>query len=181
MARTKNANPQFRQEDSAGLSAARSVIYLGGANLAGPLTVLAVYAAADTLLTLAAAAWRQRAPPLPQPGQHDTIIDRERPSRVEHRSAPGAQPGLRPRSQRAPGHAPAPVHPEPEPVHRHLHRQAGRPGHDPRRQAGRGYRATRHWRPDRPGRHRRHRLYRLPGRHQAARGPVLRGRDHSPH
>jgi hypothetical protein len=42
---------------SAGLSAARSVIYLGGTNLTGPLTVLAVYAAAGTLLTLATAAW----------------------------------------------------------------------------------------------------------------------------
>jgi hypothetical protein len=45
---------------SAGLSAARSVIYLNGENLAGPLTVLATYAAAGTLLMLGAAAWRQR-------------------------------------------------------------------------------------------------------------------------
>jgi hypothetical protein len=58
---------------SAGLSAARGVIYLGGSNLTGPLTVLAAYAAAGTLLTLAAAASRQRRPaspatqPQPQP------------------------------------------------------------------------------------------------------------------
>jgi hypothetical protein len=45
---------------SAGLSGARSIIYLGGVNLAGPLTVLAVYAAAGTLLMLASTAWRQR-------------------------------------------------------------------------------------------------------------------------
>jgi hypothetical protein len=50
---------------SAGLSAARSVIYLGGANLTGPLTVLATYAAAGTLLTLAAAAWWQHRPASP--------------------------------------------------------------------------------------------------------------------
>jgi hypothetical protein len=50
---------------SAGLSAARSVIYLGGANITGPLTVLAVYAAAGALLTLAATAWRQRRPVSP--------------------------------------------------------------------------------------------------------------------
>jgi len=50
---------------SAGLSAARSVIYLGGANITGPLTVLAVYAAAGTLLTLAATAWSQRRPAAP--------------------------------------------------------------------------------------------------------------------
>jgi hypothetical protein len=47
---------------SAGLSAARSVIYLGGANITGPLTVLAVYAAAGTLLTLAVTGWRQHRP-----------------------------------------------------------------------------------------------------------------------
>jgi hypothetical protein len=45
---------------SAGLSAARSVIYLGGVNLTGPLTVLAVWAAAGTLLALAGTAWRHR-------------------------------------------------------------------------------------------------------------------------
>ena len=44
---------------SAGLSAARGVVYLGGANLIGPLAVLATYAAAGTLLTLAATAWRR--------------------------------------------------------------------------------------------------------------------------
>jgi NAD(P)-dependent dehydrogenase (short-subunit alcohol dehydrogenase family) len=47
---------------SAGLTAARSILYLGGVNLTGPLTVLAVYAAAGTLLVLAAAAWRQHRP-----------------------------------------------------------------------------------------------------------------------
>jgi hypothetical protein len=47
---------------SAGLTAARSILYLGGVNLTGPLTVLAVYAADGTLLVLAAAAWRQRRP-----------------------------------------------------------------------------------------------------------------------
>jgi hypothetical protein len=35
------------------------VIYLGGVNLTGPLTVLLGYAAGGTLLMLAAAAWRQ--------------------------------------------------------------------------------------------------------------------------
>jgi hypothetical protein len=50
---------------SAALSAARSVIYLGGTNLTGPLTVLAVYAAAGTLLTLAATAWRHHRPVSP--------------------------------------------------------------------------------------------------------------------
>ena len=45
---------------SAALSAARGVVYLGGANLTGPLTVLATYAAAGTLLTVAATAWRRR-------------------------------------------------------------------------------------------------------------------------
>jgi len=44
----------------AGLSSARSVIYLGGVNLTGPLTVLLGYAAGGTLLVLASAAWRQR-------------------------------------------------------------------------------------------------------------------------
>jgi hypothetical protein len=54
---------------SAGLSAARSVIYLGGANITSPLTVLAVYAAAGTLLMPAAAARRQhrRVSPATQP------------------------------------------------------------------------------------------------------------------
>jgi hypothetical protein len=47
---------------SAGLSAARSVIYLGGTNLTGPLTVLATYAAAGTLVMLAVAAWRHHRP-----------------------------------------------------------------------------------------------------------------------
>lgn len=47
---------------SAALSAARSVVYLGGANLTGPLTVLATYAAAGTLLTLTATAWRRHRP-----------------------------------------------------------------------------------------------------------------------
>jgi hypothetical protein len=53
---------------SAGLSAARSVIYLGGVNLTGPLAVLATYAAAGTLLVLASAVWRHRRP-APLPGQ----------------------------------------------------------------------------------------------------------------
>ena len=44
----------------AGLTSARSVIYLGGVNLTGPLTVLLGYAAGGTLLVLASAAWRQR-------------------------------------------------------------------------------------------------------------------------
>jgi hypothetical protein len=47
---------------SAALSAARGVVYLGGANLTGPLAVLAAYAAAGTLLTLAATAWRRPRP-----------------------------------------------------------------------------------------------------------------------
>jgi hypothetical protein len=47
---------------SAALSAARGVVYLGGANLTGPLTVLATYAAAGTLLMFAATAWRARRP-----------------------------------------------------------------------------------------------------------------------
>jgi hypothetical protein len=50
---------------SAGLTAARSIIYLGGVNLTGPLAVLAVYAAAGTLLVLVTAAWRQRRPANP--------------------------------------------------------------------------------------------------------------------
>jgi hypothetical protein len=44
----------------AGLSSARSVIYLGGVNLTWPLTVLFGYVAGGMLLTLASAAWRQR-------------------------------------------------------------------------------------------------------------------------
>jgi hypothetical protein len=44
---------------SAGLSSARSVIYLGGVNMAGPLTVLVTYAVAGTLLLLAITAWRR--------------------------------------------------------------------------------------------------------------------------
>jgi hypothetical protein len=44
----------------AGLSSARSVIYLGGVNLTGPLTVLLGYVAGGTLLMLASAAWWQR-------------------------------------------------------------------------------------------------------------------------
>jgi hypothetical protein len=47
---------------SAALTAARSILYLGGVNLTGPLTVLAAWAAVGTLLALAAAAWRQRRP-----------------------------------------------------------------------------------------------------------------------
>jgi hypothetical protein len=43
----------------AGLSSARSVIYLGGVNLTGPLSVLLGYAAGGALVTLASAAWRQ--------------------------------------------------------------------------------------------------------------------------
>jgi hypothetical protein len=68
------------------------------------------------------------------PGHHN----HRRLNRVEHRSAAGPQPGLRRRSQRAPGHAPAPVHPEPEPVHCHLHRLPGRPSADTRGRARRG-------------------------------------------
>jgi hypothetical protein len=54
---------------SAALSAARSVVYLGGVNLTGPLTVLATYAAAGTLVTLAATAWHRHRPAsrAPQP------------------------------------------------------------------------------------------------------------------
>jgi hypothetical protein len=47
---------------SAALSAARGVVYLGGANLTGPLAVLAAYAAGGTLLTLAATAWPRHRP-----------------------------------------------------------------------------------------------------------------------
>jgi hypothetical protein len=46
----------------AAVSAARGVIYLGGANLTRPLAVLATYAATGTLLTLAATAWRRHRP-----------------------------------------------------------------------------------------------------------------------
>ena len=54
---------------SAALSAARGVVYLGGVNLTGPLTVLATYAAAGTLVTLAATAWHRHRPAsrVPQP------------------------------------------------------------------------------------------------------------------
>lgn len=54
---------------SAALSAARGVVYLGGANLTGPLTVLATYAAAGALLIVGAPAWhgRRRASHPPQP------------------------------------------------------------------------------------------------------------------
>jgi hypothetical protein len=51
---------------SAGLSAARGVVYLGGANLTGPLAVLATYAAAGALLTLTATAWRRPASVAPR-------------------------------------------------------------------------------------------------------------------
>jgi hypothetical protein len=47
---------------SAALSAARGVVYLGGADLTGPLAVLATYAAAGTVLTLAATAWHRHRP-----------------------------------------------------------------------------------------------------------------------
>jgi hypothetical protein len=50
---------------SAGLSAARSVIYLAVANLTGPLTVLAVYAAAGTMVMVAVTAWRRHRPASP--------------------------------------------------------------------------------------------------------------------
>jgi hypothetical protein len=49
----------------AGLSSARSVIYLGGVNLTRPLTVLLTYAVAGTLLVLATAAWPQRRAAVP--------------------------------------------------------------------------------------------------------------------
>jgi hypothetical protein len=52
---------------SAALSATRSVIYLGGTNLTGPLTVLAAYAAVGTLLMLAGAAWRHPRTASPAP------------------------------------------------------------------------------------------------------------------
>ena len=48
---------------SAGLSVARGVVYLGGANLTGPLTVLAGYAAGGALLAVGSAAWRARRRP----------------------------------------------------------------------------------------------------------------------
>ena len=38
------------------------MVYLGGANLTGPLAVLATYAAAGALLTLTATAWRRHRP-----------------------------------------------------------------------------------------------------------------------
>ena len=49
----------------AGLSSARSVIYLGGVNLTRPMSVLLTYAVAGTLLILASAAWRQRRAAVP--------------------------------------------------------------------------------------------------------------------
>jgi len=49
----------------AGLSSARSVIYLGGVNLTRPLIVLLTYAVAGALLVLASAAWRQRRAAIP--------------------------------------------------------------------------------------------------------------------
>jgi hypothetical protein len=54
---------------SAALSAARGVVYLGGVNLTGPLAVLATYAAAGTLVTLAATAWHRHRPASPAPHQ----------------------------------------------------------------------------------------------------------------
>ena len=51
---------------SAALSAARGVVYLGGADLTGPLAVLATYAAAGALLTLAAAAGAATRPAVPR-------------------------------------------------------------------------------------------------------------------
>jgi hypothetical protein len=54
---------------SAALSAARGVVYLGGANLTGPLAVLATYAAGGALLMLAVTAWRGRRPASPAPQQ----------------------------------------------------------------------------------------------------------------
>ena len=47
---------------SAALSAARRVVYIGGANPIGPQAVLATYPAAGTVLTLAATAWRRHRP-----------------------------------------------------------------------------------------------------------------------
>jgi hypothetical protein len=47
---------------SAGLSAARGLVYLGGTNLAGPLAVLATYVVVGSLLTLAATVWRRPRP-----------------------------------------------------------------------------------------------------------------------
>jgi hypothetical protein len=49
----------------AGLSAARSVIYLGGVNLTRPLIVLISYAVAGSLLVLASATWRKRRAAVP--------------------------------------------------------------------------------------------------------------------
>jgi hypothetical protein len=51
---------------SAALSAARGVVYLGGANLTGPLVVLATYAAGGALLMVAPTAWHRPASRLPQ-------------------------------------------------------------------------------------------------------------------
>jgi hypothetical protein len=65
---------------SAALSAGRGVVYLGGANLTGPLTVLATYAAAGTLLALAATARRRHRPAsrAPQPEAEAADITAER-------------------------------------------------------------------------------------------------------
>jgi hypothetical protein len=52
---------------SAALSAARGVVYLGGANLTGPLVVLATYAAGGALLMVAPTAWHR---PASRPPQH---------------------------------------------------------------------------------------------------------------
>ena len=47
---------------SAALSAARGVVYPGGADLTGPLAVLAMYAATGTVLTVGATAWHRHRP-----------------------------------------------------------------------------------------------------------------------
>jgi hypothetical protein len=60
---------------SAALSAARSVVYLGGANLTGPLAVLATYAAAGTLLTFAATAWHRHRPASRAPQRAAQVAD----------------------------------------------------------------------------------------------------------
>ncbi len=52
---------------SAALSAARGVVYLGGANPTGPLVVLATYAAGGALLMVAPTAWHR---PASRPPQH---------------------------------------------------------------------------------------------------------------
>jgi hypothetical protein len=60
---------------SAALSAARGVVYLGGANLTGPLAVLAAYAAAGTLLTLTATAWPRPRPASRAPQRAAQVAD----------------------------------------------------------------------------------------------------------